>query len=98
MLVATLEILVAAYKIFSLWRVGSGSRDLADWGLVAQLEGRFPTTILSGKSLFLYCCFHLYQYQLTDPFFSLSNLCSFLYMYSVQLPLNMGHLILTGTL
>ena len=44
-LVATLEILVAAYKIFSLWRAGSRSHGLADWGLVAPLEGGFPTTV-----------------------------------------------------
>lgn len=67
--VGTPEILVAAYKIFSLWRAGSRSHGLPDWGLFAPLEGGFPTTVSSGKSLFIYSCFHLYQYQLTGPFF-----------------------------
>lgn len=74
--VGTPEILVA-YKIFSC---GGQAPDLMVFLIGAYLlplEGGFPTTVSIGKSLFIYSCFHLYQYQLTGPFFfSLSNLCS----------------------
>lgn len=85
-------------RSFLLWRAGS---DLMVFliSLFAPMEYGFLTTVSSGKSSLFILVFTCTQYiNLVVPFFSLSNLCSFLYMYSVQLPLNMGHLILTGTL